>query len=83
MNKLDTNVGGFQQPPQLKYSLKDTTEIKCDCGNNSFSENFLIRQLSRILTGAPKDSLVTIPVFSCSKCGKILEQFIPEELKSV
>jgi hypothetical protein len=41
-----------------------------------------MRKVSRLLTGAPKDSYVPVPVFLCSACGHLNDEFLPAELKS-
>jgi hypothetical protein len=63
-------------------TLKDTTGVTCDkCKNPSFSEAMFMRRVSRLLSGAPKDSYVPVPTFACSMCGHVNLEFMPEELK--
>jgi hypothetical protein len=75
-----------QGPPQMqqpRFSLKDTQETKCPCGSVLFRDGFMLRTLSRLLTGEAKDTLVTVPVLVCDKCGVPFEQMLPDELKTV
>jgi uncharacterized Zn finger protein len=68
--------------PKLNISLDKTTAIICEeCGNNIFQEGTMLRKASKILIGSHQDALVPIPVFVCSKCGHVNEEFIPGELK--
>jgi len=62
-------------------SLKDARDIKCSCGNQIFMTGFMFKKFSRLLTGAPKDSLVPIELYLCTGCGKPLDELLPEELK--
>tara|TARA_B100000212_G_C27373029_1_gene533446 strand:+ start:1356 stop:1583 length:228 start_codon:yes stop_codon:yes gene_type:complete len=70
-----------QQQPQV--DLTQTTGVKCECGNDTFSQSFLMRKISSILTGNGKPGYVPIPVFTCTKCGTIIPEMIPPELKMV
>lgn len=74
---LDLN----QRPTSI--TLKDTTSVECDeCKNTTFNEAMIMRRVSRLLTGAPKDSYVPVPVFLCSACGHLNDEFLPAELKA-
>lgn len=68
--------------PKLNISLDKTTPIVCDeCSNTIFQEGTLLRKASKILIGSHQDALVPIPVFVCSKCGHVNEEFLPAELR--
>ena len=68
--------------PKLNISLDKTTPIVCDeCTNTIFQEGTLLRKASKILIGSHQDALVPIPVFVCSKCGHVNEEFLPVELR--
>lgn len=70
--------------PQTRITLKETSEVACDeCSCVTFTEAVMMRKASRILTGAPKDSYVPIPVFTCTACGHVNDEFVPAELKAV
>ena len=60
---------------------KNSSAVKCDiedCSSETFTEVVYIRKVSKLVTGAPKDSFVPIPTFQCSKCGHINKEFIPK-----
>jgi len=68
--------------PKLNVSLEKTLPIVCDeCGNETFTEAVILREVSRFLTGQAQDGLVPIPVFSCCKCSHVNDKFLPAELK--
>jgi uncharacterized Zn finger protein len=68
--------------PKLNVSLDKTLPIVCDeCGNETFTEAVILREVSRFLTGQMQDGLVPIPVFACTKCGHVNDKFMPAELK--
>ena len=68
--------------PKLNVSLDKTLPITCDeCGNETFTEAVILREVSRFLTGQMQDGLVPIPVFACTKCGHVNDKFMPAELK--
>lgn len=71
-----------QEQIKLNISLDKTAEITCDeCGHNVFQEGLMLRKASKFLTGTPQDALIPLPVFSCSKCGHVNTEFLPEPLK--
>lgn len=66
----------------VNVTLDKTVPVACDeCGNTVFVEGLLLRKVSRFLTGQAQDGIIPIPVFSCSKCQHVNEEFIPSELK--
>jgi uncharacterized Zn finger protein len=66
----------------LNISLDKTKGIVCDeCGNQAFQEVTLLRKASRFVTGTAQDALIPIPVFACSKCGHVNEEFLPIQLR--
>jgi uncharacterized Zn finger protein len=67
---------------QLNISLDKTTGVNCgSCGHDVFIEGVILRKASRLLTGTAQDALIPIPVFACSKCGSVNEEFLPFQLK--
>ena len=72
-----------QQQVQMNISLDKTTGITCDkCDNNIFIEGMLLRKASRFITGTAQDAMIPIPVFTCSKCGHVNEEFLPMQLRN-
>lgn len=64
----------------MNVSLKDTLPIVCEeCGNSVFTEGVFLRKISRFVTGTAQDALMPIPVFACSKCGHVNEEFMPKD----
>ena len=70
---------GNQLPPNFK--LTDAREMLCECGNNTFMDGMRFRKVSRLLTGAPVDSVIPIQIFLCTKCGEALNEMLPDELQ--
>ena len=70
----------LNRPPSI--TIDQTSEVTCSkCNGNAFTESFLLRKASRIVTGATKDSYIPLNIFSCAACGHTNEEFIPSELK--
>lgn len=63
----------------LNISLKDAEDIKCEkCGGEIFEEKMMIKKISRLLTGAERDSISPIPVIVCANCNHVNELFKPK-----
>jgi len=78
----DLSGNNTSQQKQQGVTLKQTTEVVCEeCKSITFTETFLLRKVSRILTGQPKDTYVPIPLFMCTSCGHVNDEFYPNELK--
>ena len=72
-----------QEQPRLNIDLTKTAEIVCDkCGGKVFQEGLMLRKASKFLTGTTQDAIIPLPVFSCSACGHVNEEFLPEPLKN-
>jgi hypothetical protein len=69
-----------QRQMKIMKHLKDSTGIKCEeCESQIFNEGYLLRKISKLLTGEASDIVQPIPVFSCSSCGHINSEFKPKE----
>jgi uncharacterized Zn finger protein len=72
-----------QEQMNLNITLDKTTGMSCDeCGNEVFQEGVMLRKASRFITGTAQDAMIPIPVFACSKCGHVNEEFIPLQLRN-
>lgn len=73
----------MSQQQQMNISLDKTTGVHCDsCKNNIFQEGVMLRKASRFLTGTAQDALIPIPVFACTKCGHVNDEFLPSQLRT-
>lgn len=75
----------MSQNPLAGIRFEQTTGIICEeCSNNTFTETYLLRRVSKFLvaTQSSKDQLIPIPVFQCSKCAHVNSEFMPEALKN-
>ncbi len=68
-----------QLPPN--FNLNDAREMLCECGNDTFMSGVRFRKVSRLITGAAKDSVLPIEMYLCTQCGKPLQELLPDELK--
>lgn len=72
-----------QEQMNLNITLDKTSAMACEkCENEVFIEGVLLRKASRFVTGTAQDALIPIPVFTCSKCGHINEEFLPMQLRN-
>ncbi len=64
-----------------RVDISATSPIVCKCGNETFTDVMYLRKESRLISGLPEDRLVPIQLVACSKCGELVEDFIPAPLK--
>jgi hypothetical protein len=71
MSKLNVNIGPSDMQP-----------ISCkECNGMYFRQVMAINKVSKLMTGADKDTMIPIPVFRCDDCGCVPEEFQPIKLK--
>ena len=65
----------------MKVNIEAATDVTCSqCDNSHFSQVFIIKRLSPVVSPTGEEVLVPIPTFACSKCGNINEGFVPDEV---
>lgn len=72
----------MEQPVQQpKIDLSNTTALKNFEGGDTFMQSFIIRKVSRFVTGTDEDALLPVPVFFDPETKKILESTLPKDLR--
>lgn len=69
------------QTPQLNIDFKNTTSIEGFDGGVLFGQAFIMRKVSKFVTGGDEDALLPIPVFYDLETKKIILDSIPKELR--
>ena len=69
-----------QQQMNLNIDLKNTQSVEHKNGK-IWAQGFIIRRISKFVTGTPEDALMPIPVFYDPATGEILEETLPKELR--
>jgi len=67
------------QQPQI--DLSKTTSVPTEGGGQIFQQGFVLRKVSRFITGGTEDSVLPIPVFYDPETSKILGEGLPPELR--
>jgi hypothetical protein len=68
----------------VNVDLSQTLPVLCEeCNGGYFQQALVIRRVSAILTGQGKPGFVPIPIFKCSDCGHVNNEFIPKEIQSL
>jgi len=66
--------------PQPQLDLGKTTSITTESGGEIFKQGFVLRKVSRFITGG-EDAVLPIPVFYDGETGKIYSETLPPELR--
>lgn len=68
----------------INLDINQTVPVICnECGHNHFQQVLIIRKASGLLTGTGKPTYVPIPVFACTKCNHVNEEFAPKEIEQL
>jgi hypothetical protein len=73
------NQNGTQ--PQMNIDFKNTTPVEGFDGGQLFGQAFVMRKVSKFVTGGTEDALLPIPVFYDMETKKIILESIPTELR--
>ena len=68
------------QQMQMNIDLKNTQKVEFD-GNVLVGEAFVLRKVSKFVTGQSEDGVMPIPVFYDLVSGKILKETLPKDLQ--
>lgn len=69
----------MNKPINVNIDINQTYPIVCsECGNNVFIQAYYMRKVSAVIAG--EESILPIPVFECSQCGNINEEFKPKDI---
>tara|TARA_B110000208_G_scaffold100772_1_gene125612 strand:+ start:44 stop:295 length:252 start_codon:yes stop_codon:yes gene_type:complete len=70
-----------QNKPQIDFSK--ATEMECqDCKGTVFIPANKFLKVSKLVTGTPNDAIVPVELYLCGDCGEIVEELLPEQLKT-
>ena len=69
------------QQPQMDIDFSATTSVEGFDGGVLFGQAFVMRKVSKFVTGGDEDALLPIPVFYDLDSGKIILDSIPKELR--
>lgn len=65
-----------------QLDLSKTRGATCDkCRCPYFSQVFILRRINKFQIGTTEDKLYPVPVFQCTHCGHVNNEFIPAELR--
>ena len=68
------------QQLQMNIDLKNTQKVEFD-GQVLAGEGFVLRKVSKFVTGQSEDGIMPIPVFYDISTGKILKDTLPKDLQ--
>ena len=69
------------QTPKFNIDLKNTSPISSKDGNQVFNEGYILRRVSKFVTGASEDGVIPLPIFYDVQTGKILNETLPKDLR--
>lgn len=65
----------------LNIDIKNTTPVISDDGGMVFQEGFILRRVSKFISGTSEDGIIPVPVFFDVKSGRVLIDMLPKELR--
>jgi hypothetical protein len=71
------------QQPQMSIDLSKTTPILTAAGGKIWQQGYILRKVSKFITGTTEDNVLPIQVFYDPETGEILKEGLPSELKYI
>lgn len=71
------------EKPQISVDLKKTTPILTESGSKIWLQGFLLRKVSKFVTGTKEDNIMPIQVFFDPETNEILKEGLPDELRYI
>jgi hypothetical protein len=66
----------------LNIDIKNTTPVISEDGGMVFQEGFILRRVSKFISGTSEDGIIPVPVFFDVKSGRVLIDMLPKELRA-
>lgn len=61
-----------------KINLNQMPDLKCEnCSGMFFTESYMFKKVSKVITGTPEDAIVPIRAYRCQDCGEVLKELLP------
>ena len=76
--------GGAGKPPQpqpqaMNINLSEQPTLRCSgCDGLFFTPSFIVKKISKIITGQSTDQLAPIQLLRCADCGEVLKESVPD-----
>lgn len=71
----------MQEQLKVNIDLKNTRPVTSESGNHVFTEGFVLRRVSKFITGTTEDGVIPVPCFYDVKSGEILIETLPKDLR--
>ncbi len=71
----------MQEMQQPQIDLGKTVSMDTESGDKVWQQGFVLRKVSRFITGGDEDAVMPIPIFYDPKTGKVLGQGLPAEIR--
>ena len=69
-----------QNQTQVNINPNDLEDVLCEkCQNQTFTQVFLFKKISAVLSPSGKASMIPLQVFKCDSCGHINKDFVPNQ----
>lgn len=69
-----------EMQPQMNLDLTKTTPILTPNGKKIWHQGYILRKVSKFVTGTTEDNVLPIQVFYDPETGEILKEGLPTEL---
>jgi DNA-directed RNA polymerase subunit RPC12/RpoP len=77
--EIPMNQGPTRENAGLNVNINpgDLEDVVCEkCGSQTFSQVFLFKKLSAVLSPNGKDTFVPMQTYKCTECGHINKEFL-------
>lgn len=59
----------------FRANVVSSPNVVCECGSKLFVQQFVLKNLSQLVSPTGTSQVVEVPIFVCAKCGEIPKEF--------
>ena len=63
------------QALDFRANVISSPNVVCECGSKLFTQQFVLKNLSQLVSPTGKAQVVEVPIFVCAKCGEVPKEF--------
>lgn len=65
----------MEQSIDYRANVVKSPNVVCSCGSKLFTQQYVLKNLSKLVSPTGVAQVIEIPIFVCAKCGDIPNEF--------
>lgn len=65
----------MEQALDYRTNVVKSPNVVCECGSKLFTQQFVLKNLSKLVSPTGTAQVIEIPIYVCAKCGEVPKEF--------